>query len=197
MPIHTPVRNRKANFLSFIQVVAGEYDRSVNEGSEQKVGVSQVIIHPNYDSSTYQNDIALLKLKHGLTFNEFVQPIQMPPTNAVLSGSCMVAGWGANVELGNPVNIPRKVYLPIWSDEQCRGVYSVEEVHETMVCAGYEEGGKDSCHTDSGGPLTCYNDNTHFLGGVVSWGYGCARANCPGVYTELVHFLPWIKASDV
>lgn len=177
------------------QVVAGEYDRSVIEGSEQKVGVSQAIIHPNFDSSTYQNDIALLKLNHGLTFNEFVQPIQMPTTDTVLSGSCMVAGWGANVELGNPVNIPHKVYLPIWSDEQCQRVYSVEEVHETMVCAGYNEGGKDSCHNDSGGPLTCYKNNKSFLGGVVSWGYGCARANCPGVYTEIVHFLPWILAS--
>ncbi|KAK4320257.1 hypothetical protein Pmani_008866 [Petrolisthes manimaculis] len=81
------------------QVVAGEYDRSVTEGSEQKVGVSQAIVHPNYDSSTYENDIALLKLKHDLTFNEYVQPIQMPTKNTVVSGMCMVAGWGANVEL--------------------------------------------------------------------------------------------------
>ena len=48
---------------------------------------------------------------------------------------------------------------------------------------------KDSCQFDNGGPLVC-NDQ---LQGLVSWGWGCARPNMPGVYTKICYFTEWIK----
>ena len=62
-----------------------------------------------------------------------------------------------------------------------------------MICAGLEEGGKDSCQGDSGGPLVSGN----VLAGIVSWGYGCAVAGYPGVYTEVAHFSNWINQNTV
>ena len=61
-----------------------------------------------------------------------------------------------------------------------------------MICAGDGNGGEDSCQGDSGGPLIMTNDEGEYeLIGVVSWGYGWADAQYPGVYSRISTRLPW------
>ena len=61
-----------------------------------------------------------------------------------------------------------------------------------MVCAGDGNGGEDSCQGDSGGPLIMTNDDGEYeLIGIVSWGYGCAEAQYPGVYSRIYPRLDW------
>ena len=53
-----------------------------------------------------------------------------------------------------------------------------------MMCAGVNEGGKDSCQGDSGGPLFTAdpaNNNAETLIGVVSWGFGFAAEGQLGI----------------
>ena len=63
-----------------------------------------------------------------------------------------------------------------------------------MLCAGYAKGGIDACSGDSGGPLQCWDQSKggYVLGGIVSWGVGCAKKNKYGVYTEVKHLNAWI-----
>ncbi|CAL4195340.1 unnamed protein product, partial [Meganyctiphanes norvegica] len=180
-----------------LRIVAGELDRSVDEGNEQAIVLSQIIPHPKFGSDHVTHDIALLRLSEPLVFNDFVQPANLPPTqNHTPSGDCIVSGWGTLEEGGSGLpNILQKVTVGVYTDDECRTAYWFEEIDETMICAGFPEGGKDACQGDSGGPLVCSDTGSNYLAGVVSWGFGCGKPNYPGVYCDIGYFVDWIQAN--
>ncbi|XP_040834282.1 kallikrein-13-like isoform X3 [Ochotona curzoniae] len=79
--------------------------------------------------------------------------------------------------------------IQLRSDEECHQVYP-GKITPNMLCAGTQEGGKDSCEGDSGGPLVC-NGTLH---GIISWGdFPCGQPNRPGVYTRVPQYVQWIR----
>merc|ERR1712130_1004432 len=98
-----------------------------------------------------------------------------------------------------PENLKELEIKTIATDE-CMDVHSYgrfsnfKVYEESMLCAGYMAGGKDSCVGDSGGPMICVEDNRPVLRGVVSWGYKCAARNFPGVYARVSTSVSWIDS---
>lgn len=170
---------------------------NIKEGSEQAIPVSKIMRRGDYIHSSLSNDVALLKLSRPLTFNDDVQPIQLPQSGHNASGLCLVSGWGYTNEHGYGSPVLQKAKVPIVSDESCRMSYGAEEIEDSMVCAGVPEGGVDACFGDSGGPLVCSDTGTTYLTGVVSSGLGCARPGFPGIYAEVSYYVNWIKANAI
>ncbi|XP_048009819.1 trypsin-2-like isoform X1 [Megalobrama amblycephala] len=174
-------------YMSRIEVRLGEHNIVVNEGSEQYISSQKVIRHPSYNSWTIDSDIMLIKLSKPATLNQYVQPVALPNGCAAAGTMCRVAGWGNTMSSTADSNKLQCLEIPILSDSDCNNSYP-GMITSTMFCAGYLEGGKDSCQGDSGGPVVCNNQ----LHGIVSWGYGCAEKNHPGVYGKVCSFSQWI-----
>ena len=70
------------------------------------------------------------------------------------------------------------------------------DVDSGMMCAGHEQGKRDSCVGDSGGPLVknfvIDGDQTYYQVGIVSFGFECAKPREPGVYARVTHYTNWI-----
>ncbi|HAT71951.1 MAG TPA: trypsin [Elusimicrobia bacterium] len=169
-------------------VVVGLHTQGVNAGTE-KFTVLQIIKHPKWNSQSMYNDYALVKLSGDSTF----APVAL--NTKELSGNVdfVTAGWGATSESSQSIsNLLMKVSVPLVSREICSAAYP-NSINESMICAGYPKGGKDSCQGDSGGPLVTGAGADTTLAGVVSWGVGCARPNKYGVYSKVNAALTWIN----
>ncbi|XP_036449654.1 trypsin-3-like [Colossoma macropomum] len=178
-------------YKSSIQVRLGEHNIDVNEGTEQFISSSKVIRHPNYNSNTLNNDIMLIKLKSAATLNSYVRTVSLPSSCASAGTWCLISGWGNTLSSGTSYpSTLRCLDAPILSDTVCKNSYP-GEITSNMFCAGFVEGGKDSCQGDSGGPVVCNGQ----LQGIVSWGYGCAQKNRPGVYTKVCNYNSWITST--
>ncbi|XP_074520253.1 coagulation factor VII-like [Halichoeres trimaculatus] len=182
--------------LQFLQVVAGEHNTKVEEGTEQTIQVSEIIMHENYTKANADNDIALLRLASPIVYNTYAVPVCMP-TRALAERELWavrlhtVSGWGKRSENGPVSNQLRRLKVPRIRTQQCREDSGVV-LTENMFCAGYIEGAQDSCKGDSGGPLVTEYKKTVFLLGIVSWGKGCARPGNYGIYTRVSNYLDWI-----
>lgn len=180
----------------------GEYDlKSEREPlSHVERRVQIVATHPRFDASTFEYDLALLRLYEPVAFQDNVMPVCVPDTNDSFVGrSAVVTGWGRLYEDGPLPNVMQKVSVPIITNKECEIMYRkagfIEDIPNIFICAGLAKGGKDSCEGDSGGPLVLKDPTTGqwSLIGIISWGIGCALPNQPGVYTRITHFADWIR----
>ncbi len=147
---------------------------------------------PGYNNPS-GDDWALIKLNAPITT---LATLPIATTTAYDSGTFSVAGWGAATEGGGQQRYLLKAQVPFISDSQCGSAYS-ELVPNEEICAGnWDDGGVDTCQGDSGGPMFRRdNGNAWIQVGIVSWGYGCARPENPGVYSQVSTFASAIAAA--
>ncbi|KAM4693494.1 vitamin K-dependent protein C [Discoglossus pictus] len=177
----------------------GEYDRRKLEDTEIQFSITKIIIHPEYNSKTTDNDIALLRLSQPVVYGKYILPICLPnlglaERNLNVDGTeVVVTGWGAESEGSrNRSLVLSYIQIPLVHYNQCAEVME-NHLSDNMLCAGRLGESQDACHGDSGGPMVTKYKGSWFLVGVVSWGEGCGRLNNYGIYTKVSRYLDWIS----
>merc|ERR1712193_375577 len=186
-----------------LRVIVGEHNLcdGVNEGGKV-IKVKKITLHPDYNSKTVDNDIAVLELAEDLTFTDKIKPACLPSseTKDYSGGASTISGWGGTIGYGRNEQQPQQpkqctlketiVKLIASSDPMCSKLPGLATSSKIKLCAFAKD--TDTCRGDSGGPLTVPENGKYTLVGVVSYGWGCASST-PGIYARVQGFLPWIK----
>lgn len=176
-----------------LEVVIGTNDLT-NLTAAERIGVAEVIVHPDYNEITVDSDLAMLRLESPTS----AEPLALIDHGALDDPGVMatVTGWGRTSTIGFPSPQLREVDLPIVALATANALPAFDGgLTVNMLPAGFVEGGKDSCFGDSGGPLTVpspVGEGT-MLAGLVSFGKGgCAEANSYGIYTRVSSFRNYV-----
>ncbi|XP_054721106.1 clotting factor B-like [Uloborus diversus] len=163
--------------------------------------IDNIIIHPDYNARQHYHDIAIIRLKEALHYSGSVRPICLPAGPKKLKGKDVtVTGWGDQDYGGKRGSILREVTVPVVDVPTCDKAYASvggsslpRGITSQFICAGVDEGGKDACQRDSGGPLMLLENGVWTVVGIVSFGFQCATEGYPGVYTRVSSYLNWIR----
>ncbi|XP_018587603.1 mannan-binding lectin serine protease 1 isoform X1 [Scleropages formosus] len=180
--------------------------------------VESLVLHPQFDPRNYNNDIALVKLSEKVPMSPLVLPVCLPspdPNRSSLQPNTLglVAGWGIsnpNVSMDNALSLDldvvtdvlQYVKLPVVAQEECQSSYTSRSgkynITDNMFCAGFFEGGRDTCLGDSGGAFVMADPRTGrwVAQGLVSWGgpEECGSQRVYGVYTKVSNYAEWLQS---
>uniref|UniRef100_A0A3Q3VL02 Peptidase S1 domain-containing protein n=1 Tax=Mola mola TaxID=94237 RepID=A0A3Q3VL02_MOLML len=169
--------------LSRWTIYLGRHTQSGPNNDEVSRSVTQIIIHPDYNSTTFNNDITLMKLSSPINFTDKIKPICLASSTSQFhkSTSCWATGWGNINKNGEYPSCGCKcTYRPVTN----------ANITDKMICAGQEN--KGACQGDSGGPLQFKQGSKWLQGGITSFGVPCAL-EFPEVYARVPMFEQWIK----
>jgi secreted trypsin-like serine protease len=136
-------------------IVVGAHQLAASEESQQRITVTRAGYrpHPLYNSRNFNNDIFLFLLPTPVEFNQFVQPIPLPRSEALIAQDFAgeigrVSGWGRTSDSSwtTSANL-RAVENLIITNEECRVFWNVLIIDSTICMRNH---GEAACHGDSG-----------------------------------------------
>ena len=180
-------------------VYAGTTDQTQSGG--QLAQVAQIIVHPNFNPNTLDNDIAVLRLVNPLIFSANVHPISYAsegtlPASLLNPGTTStITGWGYTTYPSGAVSPTlRMANLPLISNQDAASLFRGSGCGSLLLTdrmvAAYQQG-TAAAPGDSGGHMAVYNNRIPVLIGCSSWD-GCPRQDYPTVYSNVRSLAQWV-----
>jgi len=183
-----------------MRVVAG-----ITQKNQQNTGqiraIDAIATFPGFVDVDSGKDVALVHLTSPLDLSgpnaKAIPLVTVAEANAGATNPGVVSritGWGTLRSGGPSPNTLQTVDIPLISNAQAQSAYGPQGITITADQVGAAAPGRDSCQGDSGGPLSVLVGGVRKLAGVVSWGFGCADPNFPGMYARVSSFQSYISA---
>lgn len=180
---------------------------NLNSSDGESIPIKMETPHAEYNDTNADNDFMLVLLERPTTMDFPFVKLNADSNSPSVGENVTVMGWGdIDVDLYNATYPDElmSVDVHIVSNQDCENSSGIivgldftydGAITDNMLCAADE--GQDSCQADSGGPLVIQGRNgdgtDDVLVGVVSWGYGCALPDFPGVYARISQAYEWIN----
>lgn len=158
----------------------------------ENIEIDYEVVHPYYNDNTINNDLMLIRLVSPSSFQHLmIDQVDVGAKEIPDETDVTVMGWGTTMSGGSASDVLLEAQIQTVSNEKCAEAYS-DAITDSMMCAAAN--GKDSCQGDSGGPLIMKGSDasSDFQIGIVSWGYGCASPDYPGVYANVAQLRDFI-----
>ncbi|KAF4518442.1 hypothetical protein B566_EDAN002096 [Ephemera danica] len=158
--------------------------------------IEEIISHADYDSNSFENDIAVWKVYPPFEWGEQTAPVTLPMAGVITpenQSNLTVSGWGDQSYGGRLSDELLKTDFLVVNKTQCNRDYLLYGgIGPNMICGGVPEGGRAPCQGDSGGPVMYEGE----LRGLVSWALGCGWVDYPSVFTEVSAYRDWIRENS-
>jgi len=180
----------------------------------QERSIVNVFTHPEYNPSTLDHNIAIIKVGTPFTYQSHISPVCLPlPNTNHFDGyeDCWSTGWGGDShDLAEYSDLLKKVQLPVLKNRnKCQQTINNLDrfknsnkkfvVYDNWLCVGGGQEGKDTCRGDGGSPHVCRvkdpkNNNMEkwVQVGAVAFGFGCGQAGIPSIYSAVAPEMCWI-----
>ena len=177
------------------EVVIGAHE--IRDPSNTIINAYGPTVHPEWDSFSISNDLAILELETEINWDDFgdnAAPNCLASSGDFTGQSALVSGWGLADDTDSSISpVLRKVEAPVMSQFDCESYWG--NLNEGVVCID-TTGGKSSCYGDSGGPLSIVGPNSIYKQiGIVSFGSaaGC-EIGAPAGFSEVAKYIDWISS---
>lgn len=182
------------------RALLGEHSLGTVSPNEVKLNIIKIVVHPNWDSKTINNDLALCELERELDLDGAESHLKtICLANAahpsIEGQNVVISGWGLTKYQGDTLpDILQRAVVPCVTQSSCKSAYQfINPITDAMICAGGSNIGV--CQGDSGGPLQYEYEGSWYLAGATSWGVGCAWVGFPGVFARITYFLKFIETT--
>lgn len=161
-------------------VVIGSLSAQGNANRAVQVAMSDVAVHPNYNTKTKEFDFLLIKLKSA---SELTSVALVPTSRFTYGSTGDMLGWNTTTASSNALHRASVWFL---SAKDCGSLY------DSQLCAvGLKM--TDACYADPGSPLIVTSAGRDVLVGIASKQQGCGKAITPTLFSRVSVARTWIQ----
>ncbi|XP_011504801.1 PREDICTED: chymotrypsin-1-like [Ceratosolen solmsi marchali] len=176
--------------VRYVRVYSGIAPLEGIAGNENEI--ENAYIHPGFTAKhngdeMFLHDIAVVKLKHFIVFNEIQNAIDLLDRDVTDNDSGFIFGWGSmsHPTPSYPIQM-QKARMHVVSQTFCASLVGFHLFH-CQFCT-YNQLGIGPCLGDSGGPLVIDGK----IAGIISVSVPCAQG-APDIYVRVYNYIGFIR----
>lgn len=180
------------NNEQIIEVAIGEVDANMIMPCRSVLNLRDRYIHPKFNKTTVENDIALLKLGRMCPIKLPTLPQPGGSAEDLLGKKVTLSGYGLT-ELGLSGMLKKAVMTVVPIDE-CKSTGDVIVMNSAKICTKPIGNPQPSgmCDGDSGGPLFINEGGSQVLVGISSSGTSGCNDIKSNAFTRILNYTEWI-----